>query len=618
MRWKSGVTTLALVSLLAACSTPSTAPDANKDSKSLAQIRTGADSTPRDKQLKEGLMNLQKGDYEKAKIAFHTSLNGKPNDALMHFMAGLTAHMEANAGKTDSKSEAEVAYKASLANDPANKLASLQLARLYMEEKNYAKAQDSYAEALLLAPGDVDLLAGLASASYLAQDVETGMKAVNKALALRPNHQEALQTASFIYAAAGKADEAQKYFGQLKQIADQRTVNYVEGRLQDWKRIHTGDRFTQLASLKDGHHVAPAAPNNMALVDVIILRTEESGTQQEGNNVLKQLFAGVGPLNWSSAESKQRNFVSNQAGIDGVLGAGAAAAPGFPASPFGLARHAEAFTITKAFGLNAFNYALNIANTINKSSEVIARPTLVALDGKMSSFFSGNQLTVGLTGTIGGGQLDREKIGVHLEFIPKFMKDGRVEFAISVGRSFPERNLTDGFEILPGLQGLNSSTSSPFAATFQTALGELSANVVLEFGQTLILAGISERELVQRKEGFPILKDIPILQYVFSENKTVDYHKHLVVMMTPRKPGFRSSQEDPSDNADKPRRHLDRFLLAYVGDVQMEPNMKHVFAGLEQNAFFKEFRSGDVTEDRWFHTKNREYLIDQTLDMLYF
>ncbi|MDP1975230.1 MAG: hypothetical protein Q8K37_04590, partial [Alphaproteobacteria bacterium] len=163
-----------------------------------------------------------------------------------------------------------------------------------------------------------------------------------------------------------------------------------------------------------------------------------------------------------------------------------------------------------------------------------------------------------------------------------------------------------------------TSDNNPFAATFQMAMGELSANVVMEFGQTLILAGLSERELVKTKEGFPVLKDIPILQYFFAENKEIDYHKHLVVMMTPRKPGFRSSAEDPTDAADKPRRHLDRFLLAYVGDVQMEPNMKHVFAGLEQNAFFKEFRAGDVTEDRWFHTKERNYLIDQTLDMLYF
>lgn len=615
MYWKSSVTTLALVTLLAACSSPNKTPDASSDIKSLASVRTGPEANERDKKLREGIGHLQKNDYERATIAFHTALNSSPNDSLLHFMAGLTSHLEARSGKQDSSKMAETAYKAALANDPANRLASIQLARLYTESKQYNQAQESYAEALLLAPSDPELLSGLASVSYMAQDLDTAYKTSLKAVKLRPNHSETLKTASLIHAAMGKDEEAQKYFGQFKLVADQKAANYVESRLGDWKRIHTGDRFTQLASLKDGpvHHVAPAAPNNMALVDVIIMRTEETGTIEAGKNIFNQLFAQVGqspgrPISWSSARNKAHNFVPNTFPLDGL-----------PASPFGLAQQVEQFTITKSFGLQAFNYALKIANTINKSSEVIARPTLVALDGKMSSFFSGNQLVVALAGTIGGGQLDREKVGTHLEFIPKFLKDGRIEFAISVGRSFPERNLADGFQILTDAAGSSANVNSnPFSATFQTAQGELSANVIMEFGQTLILAGISERELVRTKSGFPILKDIPLLQYFFSEDKEVDFHKHLVVMMTPRKPGFRSSAEDPSDTADKPRRHLDRFLLAYVGDVQMEPNMKHVFAGLEQNAFFKEFRAGDINEDRWFHTKNRNYLIDQTLDMLYY
>ena len=616
MYWKSSVTTLALVTLLAACSNPSKTPDVSKDIKNLASIPTGAESTEKDRKLREGIGHLQKNDYERATIAFHTALNGSPNDSHLHFMAGLTSHLESKSGKQDSASMAETAYKAAISNDPANKLASIQLARLYTETKRYAEAQDRYAEALLLAPGDAELLSGLAAVSYMAQDIDTAYKTSLKAVKLRPTHQETLKTAALVHAAMGKDEEAQKYFGQYKLVADQRAANYVESRLGDWKRIHTGDRFTQLASLKDGptHHVAPAAPNNMALVDVIILRTEESGTTESGKNVFKQLFAQIGnesnPINWSSRENKSRNIASNYLEPNAVTG--------LPI-PMGTIKHAENFTITKSFGLQAFNYALQIANTINKSSEVIARPTLVALDGKMSSFFSGNQLVVGLTGTLGGGQLDREKVGVHLEFIPKFLKDGRVEFAISVGRSFPEANLGDGmFQLADSSGNKVSDSSSPFAATFQMAMGELSANVVMEFGQTLILAGLSERELVRTKEGFPVLKDIPILQYFFAENKEIDYHKHLVVMMTPRKPGFRSSAEDPVDASDKPRRHLDRFLLAYVGDVQMEPNMKHVFAGLEQNSFFKEFRAGDVTEDRWFHTKERNYLIDQTLNMLYF
>jgi tetratricopeptide (TPR) repeat protein len=606
MYWKSSVTTLALVTLLAACSNPSKTPDVSKDIKNLASIPTGSESTEKDRKLREGIGHLQKNDYERATIAFHTALNGSPNDSHLHFMAGLTSHLESKSGKQDSVSMAETAYKAAISNDPANKLASIQLARLYTETKRYAEAQDRYAEALLLAPGDAELLSGLATVSYMAQDIDTAYKTSLKAVKLRPTHQETLKTAALVHAAMGKDEEAQKYFGQYKLVADQRASNYVESRLGDWKRIHTGDRFTQLASLKDGptHHVAPAAPNNMALVDVIILRTEESGTTESGKNVFKQLFAQIGndsnPINWASRENKTKTL-ANFGG------------------PIGTLAHTEQFTITKSFGLQAFNYALQIANTINKSSEVIARPTLVALDGKMSSFFSGNQLVVGLTGSIGGGQLDREKVGVHLEFIPKFLKDGRIEFAISVGRSFPETNLGEGMFRLSDSGGSSvEAGNSPFAATFQMAMGELSANVVMEFGQTLILAGLSERELIRSKEGFPVLKDIPILQYFFAENKEIDYHKHLVVMMTPRKPGFRSSAEDPVDAADKPRRHLDRFLLAYVGDVQMEPNMKHVFAGLEHNAFFKEFRAGDVTEDRWFHTKERNYLIDQTLDMLYF
>ncbi|MDP1724250.1 MAG: hypothetical protein Q8L85_06065 [Alphaproteobacteria bacterium] len=606
MYWKSSVTTLALVTLLAACSNPSKTPDVSKDIKNLASIPTGSESTEKDRKLREGIGYLQKNDFERATIAFHTALNGSPNDSHLHFMAGLTSHLESKSGKQDSGSMAETAYKAAISNDPANKLASIQLARLYTETKRYSEAQDRYAEALLLAPGDAELLSGLAAVSYMAQDIDTAYKTSLKAVKLRPTHQETLKTAALVHAAIGKDEEAQKYFGQYKLVADQRAANYVESRLGDWKRIHTGTRFEQLASLKDGptHNVAPAAPNNMALVDVIILRTEESGTTESGKNVFKQLFAQVGtdsnPINWGSRETKTRTLADS---VGAVLGT---------------TSHLENYTITKSFGLSAFQYALQIANTINKSSEVIARPTLVALDGKMSSFFSGNQLVVGLTGTLGGGALDREKVGVHLEFIPKFLKDGRVEFAISVGRSFPEANLGDGMFQLTDSSGNKSDSSSPFAATFQMAMGELSANVVMEFGQTLILAGLSERELVRSKEGFPVLKDIPILQYFFAENKEIDYHKHLVVMMTPRKPGFRSSAEDPSDAADKPRRHLDRFLLAYVGDVQMEPNMKHVFAGLEQNSFFKEFRAGDVTEDRWFHTKERNYLIDQTLNMLYF
>lgn len=624
----SALATVALVALLAGCSNTNTKPQAPT---SVAKIRSGAESTARDKHLRTGITALQKGQYDKATIAFHSSLNANPRDSLVHFLAGLTAHAEAKAGKTDSYQMAEVAYKASLNNEPSNRFASMQLARLYMENRAYTKAQDRFAEALLLAPNDIDLLQGLASASYMARDMKTALRTIDTVLEMRPTDADALRTASLIYAAVGKNEKARSYFDSLKTVSDDKTANYIEARLQDWSRIHTGKRFRQLAQaeaempVQNVQQAVPEDSPNMAFVDLIILRTEETGTQESGKNIFKQLFA-TADHNWAKSEHKIRD--RNAGTVNGIAGAAVRAhAPAgatahnitggilAPASVFApdYLLNTQGHTLVKSFGLQAFTYALQIANTVNKSAEVIARPTLVALDGKMSSFFSGDQLVVGLTGSIGGGQLDRERVGVHLEFIPKFRKDGSIEFQVSVGRSFPEANLANGLSSLPTFDG-----SSPFGATFQMAVGELSANVVMNFGQTLILAGLSERETIRNKEGFPILKDIPIVQYFFAENTEVDFHKHLVIMMTPRKPGFRAGNEKPHDASDFPRRHLDRFLLAYAGNVPMEPNLKHVFAGLEANAFYKEFRTGDVSADRWFHTKDREYLIDQTLDMFYF
>jgi tetratricopeptide (TPR) repeat protein len=615
MYLKSGVAALAFVILLSGCSnTPSKQDPNKKDFASLIR-QSGSE---RDKYLRDGLTKLQAGNYEGATVAFNIALNKNPFDSLSHTLTGISEHMRAVQGDGDRYAMAEQAYKAAILNDSGNRIAPMQLARLYFEGRQFAQAQEMYAKALMFEPQNPDLLYGLAASSYQVRDIETALKTIRKAEEVAPNDQRILQTAAMIHGASGDKTIAEEYYTRLAKVADKKLLSSVRRRLSDWERIHEGDRFVQLAALKDGPVEVAPPPANMAIVDVIIMRTEESAQTQSGQNIFKQLQATIGnPLDttganrpkWSKTENKTRNNALNAAPL------------GAPLSFIGTFPHTESYTIMKEIGLQAFNYSLQLANAENSSSEVVARPTLVALDQKPSSFFSGNQLVVGLTGSIGGGQLDHEKVGVHLEFTPKFLKDGRIEFNIAAGRSFPEANLDGGiFKIRtqnPNGTFVNGD-SNVFDTTFQMAVNEITANVVMEFGQTLILGGLSERELIRKKEGFPILKDIPVLQYFFAEDVKQDFLKSIVILMTPRKPGFRSSNQDPSDPADHPTRHLDRFMLSYVGDVPVKPNMKHIFAGLESNAFYSEFRIGDVNKDRWFHTKDRDYLIGQTLDMLYF
>jgi tetratricopeptide (TPR) repeat protein len=363
-----------------------------------------------------------------------------------------------------------------------------------------------------------------------------------------------------------------------------------------------------------------AQPANMAIVDLVMLRTEETAQRTTGNNILNNLnviFGGAGTdaIKWSRGHTKFKDINGEVSPVGGIS-----------ATPVGIAGSAvvsgTTYGITRAISFSQLTYALNIANVNNISNEVLVRPTLIALDGRKSSFFTGDELIVGLTGNF-QGQLDRDRIGIHFAFTPRFLADGkRIEFDIEASRSFPERNLIDG---------LSQSTTSVNPLTGQTTTGanngldnnfmksysEIEASVVMEFGQTLILAGISEKEIRRTKEGFPVLKDIPVVQYFFSRESTNDFIKSLIILMTPRKPGFRNAQ-DPGDPIDHPRHNLDRFLASYVGDIKIEPNIKAVFAGLENNIFYREFRNGDLSLERWFHTKNRRFLVEQTLNMLYF
>ena len=75
-----------------------------------------------------------------------------------------------------------------------------------------------------------------------------------------------------------------------------------------------------------------------------------------------------------------------------------------------------------------------------------------------------------------------------------------------------------------------------FGQTMQTSRNAVTANVVLKFGQTLILSGLAEQEVQRASDGVPVLQDIPVLQYLFRARTTDTFRRSVVVLITPRKP----------------------------------------------------------------------------------
>lgn len=61
------------------------------------------------------------------------------------------------------------------------------------------------------------------------------------------------------------------------------------------------------------------------------------------------------------------------------------------------------------------------------------------------------------------------------------------------------------------------SNSVVFEFRLDTTKTNVNSTVTMKFGETLILGGLSERETSKVSDGVPILKDMPILNYLFSE-----------------------------------------------------------------------------------------------------
>ncbi len=65
------------------------------------------------------------------------------------------------------------------------------------------------------------------------------------------------------------------------------------------------------------------------------------------------------------------------------------------------------------------------------------------------------------------------------------------------------------------------------------SIRELDTVGKVQAGQTLVIAGlISERSMVSRS-GIPLLKDLPLLGYLFGKTRNEKYNIELVMLLTP-------------------------------------------------------------------------------------
>ena len=184
-----------------------------------------------------------------------------------------------------------------------------------------------------------------------------------------------------------------------------------------------------------------------------------------------------------------------------------------------------------------FSESLNIAAVIHAAktdsrSKYLASPVIMTVDNKEATidatqkrqFLTGYQVSssVYASGNSTAPQYTAEELGIKIKVTPKINPNGTVMLEVE-----------EEYSQLGAKQTILDPQSRE--QQIDTSLKrQMSADVLLENRQTVVLGGLMETQVTEDESGIPILKDIPwVGKYLFGSTSFTEARKELLVFMTP-------------------------------------------------------------------------------------
>ena len=231
-----------------------------------------------------------------------------------------------------------------------------------------------------------------------------------------------------------------------------------------------------------------------------------------GSGKLGPLLSNPGKLPTSASDfnmvgtSNQSAQASSSSGSSGSGGTGGASTGSIVGGVAGA-------TTQFAFGLLNGNLAVAVANLVsNLHGEVLAKPQITTIDNTEARIFMGEQVPIRVLDANGRQAIQLQDAGTSLTVTPHVTADGRVLLDLN-----PEKN------------------SFRVDASAGTILQKQSAKttVVVNDGETVVIAGLTTKEETETETGVPLLKEIPLLGYLFKHTANATRKRDLIIFVTP-------------------------------------------------------------------------------------
>jgi type IV pilus assembly protein PilQ len=213
--------------------------------------------------------------------------------------------------------------------------------------------------------------------------------------------------------------------------------------------------------------------------------------------------------------------------------------------PFGLGSQ------IKAPGEQLFltNYDMNMVFRAFKNdrfSRLIQQPQLAVVDNTEATIFVGETISYaevrtttnqfgGLEFTLGEAGKSPVKVGFQLFVVPRIVSEANKVILTVI----PQNEFLSGPSSGAAVPGFTHFELVSNGATQSIDLPRLSqtqmvTKLVLESGHTAVLGGLVTERSSYEDNGIPILKDIPLINYLFKQRTDEINKEHLLIFMTPR------------------------------------------------------------------------------------
>ena len=155
---------------------------------------------------------------------------------------------------------------------------------------------------------------------------------------------------------------------------------------------------------------------------------------------------------------------------------------------------------------------------------VVSSPQVVVMDSQVAQLLVGDRVPI-LTRTAQSvdnpdapivSQVDYVNTGVILRVVPRISQSGKVTMEV--------------YQEISNVSGTrNSGNLTPTISQRQ-----ITSNVAVDSGQTVVLGGLISEEQQAGRDGIPVLSSLPGVGALFGEKRTSSVRTELVVFITPR------------------------------------------------------------------------------------